>query len=309
NGSPTPGCVQDNDTSMSGWQGTITVHVTGDGQPITGSNVTFTYTIGAGAPVMLGTGPVALDSSGNASLTMVPLPEGTVTLTATTDHVADRGVGSGTATVTVDTAPPSAPSTLTATIADRRKTSVQLTWPAPSDNGARVAGYDVRYAKTQITNDTQFNAATAVTYTGQPQLPTVSDGVLVDNLYIENGYFFAVKARDAGGNLSPLIGTTTAVTAHFNVTTLNGVGGASEQYGFQFDPGDVNKNSATVGPSYSDLIVGSFTGKHACLSLGGGGSAPSTPSVTFTGDATTTASFGRGVGIIGDVDNDGFVDL
>src|SRR4029079_12489567 len=64
-----------------------------------------------------------------------------------------------------------------------------------------------------------------------------------------------------------------------------------------------------VGPSYSDLIVGSFTGKHAYLYLGGGGSAPSTPSVTFTGDATTTASFGRGVGIIGDVDNDGFVDL
>ena len=39
---PTAGCIQDNDTSTAGWQGTLTVHVTGDGQPITSGNVTFT---------------------------------------------------------------------------------------------------------------------------------------------------------------------------------------------------------------------------------------------------------------------------
>ena len=33
--------------------------------------------------------------------------------------------------------------------------------------------------------------------------PTVADGIIVDNLYIENGYFFAVKARDAGRQLEP----------------------------------------------------------------------------------------------------------
>ena len=136
--------------------------------------------------------------------------------------------------------PPAAPATLTATVADRRKTSIQLTWPAPSDNGARVAGYEIRYAKTQITNDTSFNAATAWTYTGQPQLPTVTDGIIVDNLYIENGYFFAVKARDAAGNLSPFIGTTTAVTAHFNVPRSS-VAGAATNRSFGVD-------SATVRP-------------------------------------------------------------
>src|SRR5204863_7637508 len=115
-------------------------------------------------------------------------------LTATTDNIPNRGVGIGTATVVVDTAPPSAPATLTAAVADRRKTSILLTWTAPSDNGAPVSGYDVRYAKTQITNDTSFNAATMVTYTGIPPQPGQVDGVLVDNLYIENGYFFALKA-------------------------------------------------------------------------------------------------------------------
>ena len=35
---------------------------------------------------------------------------------------------------------------------------MQLAWTAPDDNGARVAGYDVRYAKVPITDDTYFNA-------------------------------------------------------------------------------------------------------------------------------------------------------
>src|SRR5262249_44092828 len=136
-GSSTPGCVQDGDAGMAGWQGALTVHVTGDGQPLTSGNVTFTYTVGGGAPVMLGTGPVALDGSGNASLPSETLPEGSVTITATTNNIPNRGVGTGTANVTVDMAPPSAPASLTATIVDRRRTSIQLAWPAPTDNGAR----------------------------------------------------------------------------------------------------------------------------------------------------------------------------
>ena len=56
--------------------------------------------------------------------------------------------------------------------------------------------------------------------------------------------------------------------AHLNVATLSGVGGGTEQFGFQFDTGDVDKNAMTSGPSYSDLIVGSFTGKRAYLYLG-----------------------------------------
>ena len=93
------------------------------------------------------------------------------------------------------------------------------------------------------------------------------------------------------------------------LTSLSGVGGSSELFGFQFDSGDVNKNAATIGPSYSDLLVGSSSGKRAYLYLGAAGTVPTTPSVTFTGDATTTASFGRGVAVIGDVDSDGFADL
>ncbi|HXU07325.1 MAG TPA: hypothetical protein VN903_40515, partial [Polyangia bacterium] len=60
-GSSTPGCVQDGDGTTNGWQGTITVHVSGDGQPITSGNVTFS----ADAMTI---GMAALDSNGNASI-------------------------------------------------------------------------------------------------------------------------------------------------------------------------------------------------------------------------------------------------
>ncbi len=180
----------------------------------------------------LGT-PAALDASGNATVSGITLPEGSVTIVATTNNIPNRGVGTGSVTVTVDLGPPAAPTNLTAVVADRRRTSMQLAWTAPSDNGGGtpVAGYDIRYAKTQITDDTSFNAATAVTYTGVPPQPGQPDGILVDRLYIENGYFFAVKARDAAGNLSPLIGTTTAVTAHFNVTLIPSPSATNQAFG------------------------------------------------------------------------------
>jgi hypothetical protein len=308
--------VQDNDTGTSGWQGTLTVHVTGDGQPITSGTVTFTYTIGSGAPVMLGSGPVAIGATGDASLPSVTLPEGTVTITATTDSIPNRGVGSGTATVTVDTVPPSAPSALTVSLTDRRRTTMRLAWTDPAD---AVTGYQIRYAKVAIDASNFDNSAITkvVTYTGSPG-PNQPDGIDVNGLYVESGYHFAVAATDAAGNRGTIVPASSDATctcgtdcciAHLKVTTLSGVGGSTELFGFQFDPGDVDKNALTVGPSYSDVIVGSSSGKHAYLYLGGAGNVPSTPSVTFTGDATTTTSFARGVGIIGDVDADGYVDL
>jgi hypothetical protein len=73
NGS-TATCVKDVDATTADWQGAITVHVTGDGQPLAnGGTVTFTYTVGAGTPVTLGSGPVTIDGSGNASLPVATL--------------------------------------------------------------------------------------------------------------------------------------------------------------------------------------------------------------------------------------------
>jgi hypothetical protein len=292
-GSTVPGCVQDGDATMPGWQGTVTVHVTGDGQPITSGNVTITV-----GTTTLGVAP--LDANGNATLG-VTLPEGSVTIVATTDNIPGRGVGTGSVTVTVDLATPTVPSVLMATVADRRKTSIQLTWPAASDNGSAVAGYDVRYAKTEITDDATFNAATVVPYTRTPPAPGQPDGVLADNLYIENGYFFAVKARDAAGNLSPFVATNTAVTAHFNVALIASPSGTNQSFGTTLDGSqDVN------GDAMSDLLVGTFNDNHAYLFLGAATFAPSGPTTTFTG---TNTGFGATVRQIGDIDNDGLQDI
>ena len=247
-------------------------------------------------------------------------PKGSVTIVATTGNIPNRGVGTGSVTVNVDLGPPAAPTGLTVAVIDRRGTTMRLTWTAPSDGGLSVGGYEIRYAKVPIDASNFDNASvtTAVTYTGMPAAPGQLDGIDVTGLYIESNYHFAVAATDAAGNRSPILPTTSSASctcmdlccaAHLNVTTLSGVGGTNELFGFQFDSGDVNKLIGSPGASHSDVLVGSFNGKRAYLYLGAAGTVPTAPSVTFTGDATTTASFGRGVGIIGDVDGDGFVDL
>src|SRR5580692_9062303 len=51
------------------------------------------------------------------------------------------------------------PAMLTATVLDRRATTFELVWTAPSNNGAPVNGYQVRYAKVPITT-ANFDDAT-----------------------------------------------------------------------------------------------------------------------------------------------------
>ena len=295
-GSTTPGCILDTDGNTAGWQGSVAVHVTGDGQPITSGNVTFTV-----GGTMIGTSPAPLDSNGNATLTAVTLPEGSVTIVATTDNIPNRGVGTGSVTVTVDLGPPAAPTSLLAVVVDRRRTSMQLTWTAPSDNGVSVAGYDIRYAKTQITDDTSFNAATAVPYTGVPPAAGQIDGILVNNLYIENDYFFAIKARDAAGNLSPMIATSGALAAHFNTSIIPSPSGTNQLFGALIDGSfDVN------GDGFSDLLISTVNDGHAYLFLGAANFTPSGPSVTFS---SLSSTFGSSARMIGDIDADGFQDL
>src|SRR5262249_9204341 len=114
-------------------------------------------------------------------------------------------------------------------------------------------------------------------------------------------YFFAVKARDAAGNLSPFVATTTAVTAHFNVTLVPSPSGTNQSFGVTLDGSqDVN------GDGISDLLVGTFNDNHAYLFLGSASFAPAGPSVTFTG---TNVGFGATVRQIGDIDGDGLQDI
>jgi hypothetical protein len=184
---------------------------------------------------------------------------------------------------------------------------MQLTWTAPADGSGNVSGYQIRYAKVPITsaNFDDTSVTTAVTYTGTPATAGQLDGIAVTGLTIETDYYFAIEASDVAGSKSAIVPTPSAVTAHFNVTTVTGTSGLSnEQFGIQFDgSGDVN------GDGRSDILVGSSNGQRAYLFFGTASTFnPSAPSVVFTGDGTTS-SFGRGVAEIGDIDKDGREDI
>ncbi len=311
-GATATGCIPDNDTATPGWQGSLAVTVTAGGVPVTtGDLVTFSY---SGNNL----GSANLDGSGHAQLNAVTIPEGVQTIVATTAAIMNAGVGTGNVTVTVDTTPPNAPTGLTVSVIDRRKTAMQLTWTAPSDgNGGNVVGYQVRYAKVPIdsTNFDNATIATAVPYTGAPSSAGQVDRINVSGLYIENGYYFAVKAVDVTGSVSPILASSSGATcdctngnccaAHFNVSTLAGTSGLSnEQFGNQLDgSGDVN------GDGLSDILAGSTAGQHAYLFLGAQGNySPAAPTVVFSGDASDVF-FGYGVAAIGDIDADGREDI
>ena len=90
---------------------------------------------------------------------------------------------------------------------------MQLTWTAPADGGGgNVAGYQIRYAKVPIDSTNFDNSAvtTTVPYTGAPTNAGQVDGIIVTGLYIENGYYFAVKATDVAGSTSALLANGSA---------------------------------------------------------------------------------------------------
>jgi hypothetical protein len=203
----------------------------------------------------------------------------------------------------VDAAPP--PTMLTAVVMDRRQSSFLLTWPAPSNNGQAVSGYQVRYAKVPITtaNFDDTTVTTMVPYGKTPAAPGTGDSLLVEHLYIENNYYFAVTGVDSGGaHVGPFMMTTGPVAAHFNISQINSPSGGNQIFGSSIDgSGDLN------GDGISDLLVGtSNNDTHAYLFFGGANFAPTTPNVTFTG---ANMAFGATVRQIGDIDKDGLQDL
>jgi hypothetical protein len=290
--------ANDADPSTPGWQGALTVH-TDVGAIAPAPTVQFSTNSGGN----LGA-PVAVDGSGNATLSGVTIPEGAaVQLIATTSDVAARGVGRASITVPVDTGVPSPATGLVATVPEdkRRQTTFRLAWTAPADNGQPVAGYDVRVSTTAITDATTFAAAEQVSYTGTPAQPGQPDSIEIPDRYIERNYYFAVAPLDVGGNAGAIASAGPA-RASFKTTVLVGAGGNTEGFGRSVD-GSQSLN----GDAFADLIVGAATGSAAYIYFGSATGYPSTASVVISGPGSV--QFGFTAALIGDIDADGLTDL
>ena len=282
----------DGNSTTAGWQGDLKV-CTDVGSVSPTPTIQF-----AANSVNLGS-PIAVDGAGCATLAGATIPEGdAVIISATTSSVAGKGVGTASLTFAVDVAAPGAATGLVATVKDRRQTTFHLAWTAPSDGGKAASGYDVRVSGAAITS-ANFDAATAVAYTGTPASPGATDGIDVADRYIERDYYFAIAALDKGGNRGP-IAATGPTKATFNATTLAG-SAANEQFGFTVD-GSTSIN----GDALSDLIVGSQNGTSVYVYFGSATGYAAAPSLTITG---TTAAFGFAAAVIGDIDSDGLLDL
>ncbi len=96
---------------------------------------------------------------------------------------------------------------------DATSNSIELTWTAPMDttfNG--VTTYDIRYATTAITNDSEFEAATSVVLGGQSdEVGTQKEYTLTD-LDMGTEYYFAVKALDIWNNTSAISNSASGST-------------------------------------------------------------------------------------------------
>ena len=243
--------------------------------------------------------PPGFDGGGGAGgPTDGPKTDGAKTDGATTDGAKSDAMDARGPDLNV---PP--PAMLTATVLDRRATTFELLWTAPSAGGAAVSGYQVRYAKVPITaaNFDNTTMTTVVPYTGTPKAPGETDGMIV-KAYIENGYYFAVIGTDSGGtNVGTLMATTAAVSAHFNQTLFPSTSGTNEELAYSVSSGD-----DLNGDGLSDVLVGTFEGGKAYLFFGNANFVTGAPAVTFSG---TAAGFGSEVAEIGDIDHDGKPDI
>ena len=175
------------------------------------------------------TGPINDDDAFNAATPVTGVPSPKVagspeTFTVlylqpgTTYHFAikaiDKGINRSPLSTCLSVVTPAA-----ATISDLAAgtttwAKVPLTWTAIDDGSlGTYASYDLRYSTTgPITDDTTFNAATAVTGVPAPKAPGQAESFAVTYLNPSTTYYFAIKAIDAMGNRSPLSNCVTAIT-------------------------------------------------------------------------------------------------
>ncbi|HPN39468.1 MAG TPA: C25 family cysteine peptidase, partial [Melioribacteraceae bacterium] len=124
-----------------------------------------------------------------------------------------------------DTDPPAAITDLSTS--NETSNSITLNWTAPADTTfGGIMSYDIRYSKSNIGDDAQFNNATSVIYGGNTDSAGTPKSYTVTGLEPNTNYYFAVKARDLWVNYSPMSNvvnksTLVAPIISVNPTSLN----------------------------------------------------------------------------------------
>jgi len=96
------------------------------------------------------------------------------------------------------------------------KNSVALVWTAPGDdvNVGSAAAYDIRYAKTLI-SETSWDDSTQCDNEPIPQMPGNQEGFTITGLVKNEVYYFALKTSDESNNVS---GISNCVRANLDLT-------------------------------------------------------------------------------------------
>jgi subtilisin family serine protease/PKD repeat protein len=135
-----------------------------------------------------------------------------------------------------------APAAITGlSISNTTEEAVTLTWTAIGDDGmlGKANRYDIRYSQNPI-DETNFSSATPIINNPQPAMAGTAETVILDNLNPQTTYFFAIKAMDNAGNLSPLSNLQSA-------TTLAGVTIFSEDVEDSVNGWSVDGNDGLTG--------------------------------------------------------------
>lgn len=108
-----------------------------------------------------------------------------------------------------DNTPP--PSVIDLAASPTSATSVTLNWTVPTDDVASY-WYDLRWSRSPITTDAEYDVAGRVNYEPNPGPPGSAESTTVEGLPEQSTLYFALKTTDWAGNVSPLSNQATAQT-------------------------------------------------------------------------------------------------
>lgn len=317
--------LQDADGNTTGWQGVLQVTITNlQAGDVDSGSIQFQVDdqdFGDAIALSAGTGDATTRTVTLDTATVDGgIPDGSsVTLRAVVTGTLEENSGV-LRDLLVDTSSPTGPVNVTVAIGpnedDRRRTRFALTMNAGGDGDAgdeAVEAYDIAYSSSPITTQAEFDAALDNTsaliidggtrVTGGGVTPGDEVQQFVDNLRIEQTYYFAVQAIDSAGNQGPVVAADSeddlapAIRARFNAVVLTSPSSEAE-FGRTMDG-----STDLTGDGLSELVVGSSFGNAVYIYEGTTDGYSGVPLVTITGLGSGTG-FGSSVAVVGDINAD-----